>query len=174
MKNKKIGTIILIILLVIVLIIGAFATGKKTESKTTNSSSTDSIVNQATKESEAIKDSEKKDFVSIDVNKFKELYEEEDNQIVLFSRPGCGYCQIAEPILKNISYTYNFDINNVNTDDMSEADYNNLKSLNSEFEDFGTPFLVIVSNNSIVDKISGLTIKDRYIEFFKKYNFVSE
>ena len=173
MKKNK-GIIILIIVLVIVLIIGCFATGNKTTKKQTNNSSSDPIVDQATRESKAVKDSEKKDFIDIDVNKFKELYEGDDNQIVLFSRPGCHYCQIAEPILKNIAYTYNIDINNVNTDNINEEDFNVLKGLNSEFESFGTPFILVVSNNSIVNKIAGLTTKDKYIEFFKNNNFISE
>ena len=174
MKNKKIGPIILLITLSIVLVVGIFATGNKKGSKTQTTTSTDSIKEQAVKESESVKSSEKRDFISIDVNKFKELYEDDTNQIVLFSRPGCGYCQIADPILKNISYKYDFDINNVNTDEMNEEDFNTLKSLNSEFEDFGTPLLLIVSNNNIVDEISGLTIRKKYIDFFKKYGFIGE
>ena len=133
-----------------------------------------SITDQAIAESKAVKDSETKEFTDINVDKFIEYYKGEDNKIVLLSRPTCAYCQIAEPILKNISYKYNIEINHINTDEMTEEDFTKLSNVNKEFESFGTPFLVIVSNNKIIDKVSGLTITSSYEKFFKQYKFINK
>lgn len=170
MKEKNIGIVLVVITLVLVIIIGFFISSNKSNTETKKSYN--NITDQAVAESRAVKDSEKKEFTDINVNKFIELYKGTENKIVLFSRPTCGYCQIAEPILQNIAYKYNIEINHVNTDEMSEEDSNNLKAVNEEFDSFGTPFLVIVSNNGIVDKVSGLTVKSSYKEFFKKYKFI--
>ena len=175
MKNNKILLGLLVGLTVIVVLVVAFVASSNNNSDS-NSSTYDAndIVSRAQQESQSIKDSEKKDFIDIDINKFQEFYNGSDNKIVLFSRPTCGYCQIAEPILQNIMYKYKFDIYHVNTDNMSEDDFTTLKNINSEFDGFGTPLLVVVSNNKIVDKVSGLNDMSGSKEFFKKYNFIKK
>lgn len=178
MKDSKIwtGIGVGIVAIIVVIVAAIVPSSLDSENKNTNTSVSDSddIVTRAQKESESVKDSEKKDFVDIDVNKFKELYSGSENSIVLFSRPTCGYCQVAEPILMNLAYKYKFDIYHLNTDNMSEDDFNNLSSINEAFESFGTPFLVVVSNNKIVDSVSGLNDTSGYKKFFKKYNFINE
>lgn len=175
MKNNKILLGLLVGLTVIIVLVVAFVASSNNNSDN-NSSTYDAndIVSRAQQESQGIKDSEKKDFIDIDINKFQEFYNGSDNKIVLFSRPTCGYCQIAEPILQNIMYKYKFDIYHVNTDNMSEDDFTTLKNINSEFDGFGTPLLVVVSNNKIVDRVSGLNDMSGYKEFFKKYNFIKK
>lgn len=177
MKNSKvwlgIGVVIVVIL---VLVVAAVVPSSNDSSNNANTSNYDSddIVSRAQRESDSVKDSEKKEFVEINVNKFKELYSGEVNCIVLFSRPTCGYCQIAEPILMNFAYKYKLDIYHVNTDNMSESDVNNLNSMGEKFQSFGTPFLVVVSNDKLVDSLEGLSDMNGYKEFFKKNNFISK
>ena len=138
-----------------------------------NSSGTD-ITTQAQAESNSIKDDEKGSFNVINVSQFLDMYNGQDKKIVLFSRPTCGYCQIAEPILQNLIYKYDIEINNVNTDEMSEDDFTTLTNTDSVFDNFGTPLLLIVSNKSTNDSVNGLTNTDGYIEFFKKNGFINE
>ena len=171
MKDKNIALVLIIVTLLLLIVVGFFVSNNKSKKE---SNSYDSITDQAVVESKAIKDSHKKEFIDINVDKFIEYYKGEDNKIVLFSRPTCGYCQIAEPILQNIAYKYNIDINHINTDEMSEDDFNKLKAVNKEFESFGTPFLTIVSNDKIVDKIPGLTVTSEYKKFFEKYSFINK
>ena len=176
MKNNKILVILGIVLAAIVIIIcsmvGTDSNNTKTD-KVVEDGQT--IVTNAQKESEAVKDDEKKEFTQINVDKYLEYYAGEENKIILVARPTCHYCQIAEPILQNISFKYNIEINYLNTDEFSDDDQTKFVNSDDTFKDgFGTPFLLIVSNNKIVSSVNGLTDEDHYISFFKTNGFINE
>ena len=177
MKNNKI--IIGIIAVVALLMISFFITPKKNNEKQNKENNTNitedanTILANAQKESTNIKDSEKKDFINIDVNKYLEYFNGTEKKIVLIGRPTCHYCEIAEPILHNVAFEYNLDINYLNIDNFSEEDTANFYHSDESFsEGFGTPTLLIVSEGKIHDKVDGLTDKTHYIEFFKLNDFI--
>lgn len=176
MKNNKIlvilGIVLAVILIIICSMVGTDSNNTKTD-KVVEDGQT--IVTNAQKESEAVKDEEKKEFTQINVDKYLEYYAGEENKIILVARPTCHYCQIAEPILQNISFKYNIEINYLNTDEFSDDDQTKFINSDDTFKDgFGTPFLLIVSNNKIVSSVNGLTDEDHYISFFKTNGFINE
>lgn len=176
MKNNKIlvilGIVLAVILIIICSMVGTDSNNTKTD-KVMEDGQT--IVTNAQKESEAVKDDEKKEFTQINVDKYLEYYAGEENKIILVARPTCHYCQIAEPILQNISFKYNIEINYLNTDEFSDDDQTKFVNSDDTFKDgFGTPFLLIVSNNKIVSSVNGLTDEDHYISFFKTNGFINE
>lgn len=176
MKNNKIlvilGIVLAAILIIICSMVGTDSNNTKTD-KVMEDGQT--IVTNAQKESEAVKDEEKKEFTQINVDKYLEYYAGEENKIILVARPTCHYCQIAEPILQNISFKYNIEINYLNTDEFSDDDQTKFINSDDTFKDgFGTPFLLIVSNNKIVSSVNGLTDEDHYISFFKTNGFINE
>ncbi len=141
----------------------------------TSGSSASDMTSRAQQESAKVPDDEKKDFNDIDIDEYLDLYDGSKNSIVLFSRPTCGYCQIAEPILHHIAYQYKLTINHVNTDEMSSSDEKKLVESDDYFSDgFGTPLLVVVSNGEIVDMVSGLVDTENYVKFFTKHGFIDE
>ena len=172
MENKKklivIGTVVLIVILLII----SFNI-KDNDKDTKLSNDVDTIIENAQKESNNVKESEKKSFLSIDVTKYLEFYSGSEKQLVLVARPTCSYCQIAEPIIQSIAYEYNIGINYLNTDEFSEDDQNNFIHSDEFFEEgFGTPLLLVVSNNQINDKVDGLTDREHYIDFIKNNGFI--
>ena len=176
MKNNKIlvilGIVLAVILIIICSMVGTDSNNTKTD-KVMEDGQT--IVTNAQKESEAVKDDEKKEFTQINVDKYLEYYAGEENKIILVARPTCHYCQIAEPILQNISFKYNIEINYLNTDEFSDDDQTKFINSDDTFKDgFGTPFLLIVSNNKIVSSVNGLTDEAHYISFFKTNSFINE
>ena len=176
MKNNKILVILGIVLAVILIIICSMVgTDSNNTKKDKVMEDGQTIVTNAQKESEAVKDEEKKEFTQINVDKYLEYYAGEENKIILVARPTCHYCQIAEPILQNISFKYNIEINYLNTDEFSDDDQTKFINSDDTFKDgFGTPFLLIVSNNKIVSSVNGLTDEDHYISFFKTNGFINE
>ncbi len=175
-KNNIIKAIIIVVVIVLICALCFFASesANSNVSSSNHSSEVSDITSQAQSESSAIKDSEKKDFNDINVDYFVERYNSSKKSIVLLSRPTCSYCQIAEPILHHIAYTYDLEVNHLNTDDFSDDDFSKLTNTNERFESFGTPLLVIVSNGEIVDEVSGLTTTKVYTEFFRKYGFINK
>lgn len=152
-----------------------YSESDNSNSSTTSSSSASDMTSRAQEESANVPDDEQKDFNDIDIDEYLDLYDGSADSIVLFSRPTCGYCQIAEPILHHIAYQYKLTINHVNTDEMSSDDETKLVESDDYFSDgFGTPLLVVVSNGEIVDMVSGLVDTDSYVSFFTDNGFIDE
>lgn len=152
-----------------------YSESDNSNSSTTSSSSASDMTSRAQEESANVPDDEQKDFNDIDIDEYLDLYDGSEDSIVLFSRPTCGYCQIAEPILHHIAYQYKLTINHVNTDEMSSSDETKLVESDDYFSDgFGTPLLVVVSNGEIVDMVSGLVDTDSYVSFFTDNGFIDE
>ena len=152
-----------------------YSESDNSNSSTTSSSSASDMTSRAQEESANVPDDEQKDFNDIDIDEYLDLYDGSEDSIVLFSRPTCGFCQIAEPILHHIAYQYKLTINHVNTDEMSSSDEKKLVESDDYFSDgFGTPLLVVVSNGEIVDMVSGLVDTENYVKFFTKHGFIDE
>ena len=152
-----------------------YSESDNSNSSTTSSSSASDMTSRAQEESANVPDDEQKDFNDIDIDEYLDLYDGSEDSIVLFSRPTCGYCQIAEPILHHIAYQYKLTINHVNTDEMSSSDETKLVESDDYFSDgFGTPLLVVVSNGEIVDMVSGFVDTDSYVSFFTDNVFIDE
>lgn len=152
-----------------------YSESDNSNSSTTSGSSASDMTSRAQEESANVPDDEQKDFNDIDIDEYLDLYDGSEDSIVLFSRPTCGFCQIAEPILHHIAYQYKLTINHVNTDEMSSSDETKLVESDDYFSDgFGTPLLVVVSNGEIVDMVSGLVDTENYVKFFTKHGFIDE
>ena len=172
MDKKTLG--ILGITALIILIIISFGISPDKKEKTRISEDPDVIMENANKERKMFEGSnEQKEFTEIDVDTYLEYYSGEEDKIVLIGRPTCHYCQIAEPIISKLSYDFDIEINYLNTDNFSDEDGKRLLESNEFLKDgFGTPLLLIVSNNEIKDNQDGLTDYAHYKELFKKNGFI--
>lgn len=173
-KLKIIGIIVIVM---IVLVLASLVGGKSKENTKTPteglSNDPEVILSNAQKESSAIKEEEKKEFVQIDVAKYLQYYSGSETKIILLARPTCSYCLIATPILQKIMKDYNIEINYLNTDNFTSEDQTAFVKSDESFSNgFGTPVLFIVKDNSIVDKVDGMTDTAHYIEFFKKNGYI--
>ena len=180
MEKNKIIKIVGIVVLIVGLIVCASlisGNGSEEEKKPTEELSNDAevILANAQKESSEVKDSEKKEFSQIDVAKYLEYYEGSEPQIILLARPTCSYCQIATPIIQNIMYEYDINVNYLNTDEFTDETQTQFVKSDEFFSSgFGTPVLFIVKDKTIIDKVDGMTDKAHYIEFFKLNGFIKE
>lgn len=174
-KKQKIFVGILIGTFVILLFISFFVGNP--ESTTTNnlSENPNVIMNNAQNESAAVKKEEKKELTEINMDTYLEYYAGSEGKIVLIGYPSCPYCQIAQPIIQNLAYEYDLEINYLNTDNFTAEDEANLSKSDEFFDEgFGTPLLLVVKDDKIVNKVDGLTDKGHYKKFFKEEGFIEE
>lgn len=174
MKNKEILIVIGVILVALILVF-TLGSGDKSKPKTStdDTQEVNSILANAEKESSSVKENETKDFSSISVSDLVDLYGGEESKIVLIARPTCHYCQIAEPILHNIAYKYDLDINYLNTDEFTEEDEKIFEGIDELFsQGIGTPLLLIVGDGKIINTVDGLTDTSHYVSFFKDNGFI--
>ena len=175
-KNKKILIIIGICLLGGLLCLSFFV-GNDTNQPAVETLSEDpnEIIKNAQTQSANIKDSEKKDYKEIKMSDYLEYYAGSESKIILIGYPTCPFCQIAEPILKNLAYEYDLEINYLNTDNFTDEDEATLLQSDEYFrenEGFGTPLILIVKDNKILNKIDGLTDRGHYKKLFEEEGFI--
>ena len=169
--NKKAFGIIGVVLVIVLLIISCTINSDKGKDSTEDMKQ---IIYNAQEESQNVKEEEQKEFTEINIDEYLNKYNNEEKSLVLIGRPTCHYCQIAEPILHSIAYKYDININYLNTDNFQNDDGRKLVESDQFFSDgFGTPLLLVVSNKSINDKISGLTDTKHYIEFLKENGYIN-
>ena len=171
-KNKNIILYVVIGIVAVGLLIATMFIEEK-EVESVYSDDPNVIIANAERESANITDNEMKALINISIEEYLTLYAGSENSIVFVARPTCPYCEITEPIIRKISKDYNIKINYLNTDEFSEDDRASFVRHNEMFaEGYGTPMILIVSNNQIVTYFEGLTDTAHFVEFFKANNLI--
>ena len=150
--------IILIALVVVLLIVAAIVTGNK-DSKV-------DIELPVALEGDA-------GFNEITYSNYLEKIDSNEPFLVVIVKDGCGYCEMYEPILKEVADEYNLPINYINLTNLSEEEYNNLAQSNAYLKknQWGTPTTLFMLGDSGIDSIGGYVDKDKFVDFVKE-NFV--
>ena len=165
-KKEQIKTVAIIVLLLVIVFGGSYfasevKSNKNTSSKTTtptNNNQKDTTTNGD--DDTEISEDKQAELNSIDIDKYLSLKKGSDKSIIYISRPTCHYCQQEDPIMKNIVYETNITVNYLNTDELDDDGNTKLIKSDDYFsEGYGTPLILVVQKNKIVDKIEGLTSK---------------
>ena len=119
------------------------------------------------------------EFEEISMVEFTTLLNADTNSFVYLARPGCGYCEQQQPILKDLVSKYGFTVFYLNTDNLSDNDFLTIFALDTNIfgEDgskFGTPTMLIVKDGKIVDSIIGLTQSDSLEDFLTKNSIIKK
>ncbi len=173
MKKDSWKTLIIVVLVLIVVIGGTFFISELSIDST-NSPKQLGYDNASFVEEE-IAESEQAELTTIAFADYLNLKAGSDLSIIYLARPTCGYCQQQEPIMKNLVYLYQLPVNYLNTDELSEDEFNGLIESDEYFSSgFGTPLILLVKDNQIVDKAEGYHTKDELITFFTDNGFILE
>lgn len=178
-KKEQIKTVAIIVLLLVIVFGGSYfasevKSNKNTSSKTTTTTN-DKNDTTSNDDNTEISEDKQAELNSIDIDKYLSLKKGSDKSIIYISRPTCHYCQQEDPIIKNIVYETNITVNYLNTDELDDDGNTKLIKSDDYFsEGYGTPLILVVQKNKIVDKIEGLTSKDNIVSFFKKYDFIKD
>lgn len=150
--------IILIALVVVLLIVAAIVTGNK-DSKV-------DIELPVALEGDT-------GFNEITYSNYLEKIDSNEPFLVVIVKDGCGYCEMYEPILKEVADEYNLPINYINLTNLSEEEYNDLAQSNAYLKknQWGTPTTLFMLGDSVIDSIGGYVDKDKFVDFVKE-NFV--
>lgn len=110
----------------------------------------------------------------VDFKEYKSIIASKKPQLVVMVQTGCGACTTAKPVLEELVTEYDIEINALNISELSEEDRNSLGStldyLNEE--DWGTPLLLVVKDNKVVDASNGFVNKDTYKIFLRSNDMI--
>lgn len=175
---EKIKSVTIVVLILIIVFGASYFTSELQEYKnngSATSSDTDSGTTDDTSSSSDIPEDEQGDLNEIDIDEYLDLKEGDEASIIYIARPTCHYCQEMEPIVKNIVYEYGVEVNYLNTDELDDDGQAKLVKSDDYFsEGYGTPLLLVVKDDEIVDIQEGLTDKDATVNFLKDNGFIEE
>lgn len=92
-----------------------------------------------------------------------------DAAFVLTARGSCGYCQQFRPVAAESVKKYNYTLYYLDTTTLTDADYENIKALDSKFNGFGsTPNVYYFKGKAVVDIQEGAADANTYGSFLEK------
>ncbi len=89
--------------------------------------------------------------------------------IVVIERTGCSYCTMYMPIVEDVANEKKIPILYIDTDTLSEEEYNELSTKNAHLKkgNWGTPTTLFMLGDRVIDTIGGYVEKDTVEEFIK-------
>lgn len=110
----------------------------------------------------------------IDFKEYKTIIASKKPQLVVMVQTGCGACTSAKPVLEELVEEYDIVINALNITDLSDENRDLLGSTLDYLkeEEWGTPLLLVVKDNKVVDASNGFLDKDTYKIFLKSNNMI--
>lgn len=128
-------------------------------------------------EPETFSEEEQAELKNVTVDDYLALKAGSDVSVIYIARPTCSHCATQTPRMKYIKYKYGVEINYLNTDEFNEdgTDYDKLVASDSFFDEgFGTPTILIVQNDKIIDSVSGESDISDVVELFKTHGLIKE
>ena len=98
---------------------------------------------------------------------YEEKVENEDAFIVIIERAGCSYCVQYMPIVEEVANEKKIPIYYIDTDTLTEEEYNELSTTNSYLKrnSWGTPTTLFMLGDRVLDTIGGYVEKDAVLSF---------
>ena len=101
---------------------------------------------------------------------YEEMVKDGKPFITVIERTGCSYCQMYMPILEEVANEKKIAITYINTDNLTDDEYNELSTTNKYLKknQWGTPTTLFMVGDEVVDVISGYVEKDSILNFLDK------
>ena len=111
----------------------------------------------------------------LDYEEYKKILNSKQKELIVITQTGCSACIKAMPVLNEIAREYEdlkmniFNIYYLTEEEQKEF-LSSLEYLNEE--DWGTPLMLVVENNKVVNTSNGFKDKETYVEFLKQTGFI--
>ena len=109
------------------------------------------------------------EFNYINLNKYQDLYKEEELQYIYITKDDCTYCELLDPEVIKLEEEYKIEFKVLNISKLSKKDINKLESSNSVFQDdWDSPILITIKNGQEVSNVKGYkeyTVLKKFIDY---------
>ena len=104
--------------------------------------------------------------IEIQVEDFYELYNSNEQFVLLLGRPGCPHCVAFKPIITRVANNYKHNIYYLNTDNIETTeDWVFIWDLAQQE---GTPTVAIIENKKLIDSRSGEMTREELISWLSE------
>lgn len=105
----------------------------------------------------------------------EKMIKSDKKQLIYLGRPTCTYCQQFQPIIEELSDTYQYGYYYINTDDISSTNLSKiLELLNIDEGNFGTPTLVVMQKGKQEAIQPGYTDREGLFKFLQENEIISK
>lgn len=105
----------------------------------------------------------------------EKMIKSDKKQLIYLGRPTCTYCQQFQPIIEELSDTYQYGYYYINTDDISGTNLSKILGLLKIDEgNFGTPTLVVMQNGKQEAIQPGYTDREGLFKFLQENEIISK
>ncbi|MDD2435437.1 MAG: thioredoxin family protein [Bacilli bacterium] len=121
-------------------------------------------------------------FVLTSVNNQKSLeqvlqqtFSGNESKLLYLSRVDCPWCQKQKPLLSKVGKEYGFKYDEIKVDGFTKEELNSLlQKLEIDEKEFGTPTLVVIQNQKVVDSHIGYLSESALVNFLEETNSIEE
>lgn len=108
------------------------------------------------------------------IENIENLMKSNEPKAIYIMRDGCSYCTLNKSNMESIVSEYGLDYYNVNADDLTSSDFDKMLSiLGIPSDDYGTPYMLVVQNGEVKDRLKGIRSYNMLFDFAKKNNLIS-
>lgn len=109
------------------------------------------------------------------IEEIKTIMSSKEAKIVYLEKESCYYCNLLKPITDSLEEEFNLEYYKIDTNELSNIELAKvLKTLEIDYENFGTPYIVIVKDGKKIDEHVGYTDEDVLFELFKDNKIINE
>lgn len=175
-KNGNVAKGVIITILLVIFFIVIITISDSANKGEYNNTPNNPTIGDAAGDSSNISEDEMADLKDIGITEYLDLKKNaEKYSIIYIGRPTCSHCEVQKPIMQHMVYKYNIEINYLDTDKLDNDELTKFQKSDDYFsEGWGTPLVLIVKDDKIVDKSEGETSIEELTEMFKEYGLISE
>ena len=109
------------------------------------------------------------------IEEVKKIMNSETAKIVYLEKESCYYCNLLKPITDSLQEEFDLDYHKIDTSKLSNIELTKvLKTLEIDYDSFGTPYIVIVKDGKKIDEHVGYTDEDVLFKLFQDNGIIEE
>ena len=116
-----------------------------------------------------------KNLTIIDYDKFNELYNSNDEFILVLGQTSCSHCIAVKPVLSYVAGKNNIVVNYIDLTNLNETEFNSLSQAIKDIgytEDIGTPLTLVIKEKKMLDYLSGEATPAKFTKLFKNTGII--
>ena len=156
----------LVVLIVVLAILGNGNNADKNKKSNSNSTVTSNSSNTTTSNETSNKKSNERNTSTDFLKEFYEAFDSKEVKMIFFARTSCSYCALQKPILKNVVKDYDLDYFNIDTDELSSEEVQEI--ISALGIEGSTPNSVVVKEGKVLATSNGYLDGKEYVKYLVK------
>ncbi len=170
-KTRHIVVAIVALALVILIVVLAILGNGNETTKKSKSSSNSTITSNNSNVTSNKKSNERNTSTDF-LKEFYEAFDSKEIKMIFFARTSCSFCALQKPILKNVAKDYDLDYFNIDTDELSSEEVQEI--ISALGIEGSTPNSIVVKEGKVLATSNGYLDGKEYVKYLVKNGVLKE